>query len=158
MPIHNAIYKTQQLTADDRDLLQTIYTTRLRFLTAAFAAWMLSTTFYVVLFSHPKGSSEILIAVAVVFCLCASGYVIKIEPFKKDIKNGVKEIVPYTIIRKEYFEYTGQYFVALDDPKYLHHEVDAATYANCSEGDTMAIYRAPRSKFVFEDNGRFTLM
>jgi len=158
MPLHDGKYDTEPLTKEDKEMLQSIYTTRLRFLTAAFAVWMLLTSFWVVLLAHPKGSSEIIIAVAVVFCICGATYIIRVEPFKKDVRNGVKEIVPYTIIRKEYFEFTGQYFVALDDPKYLHHEVDAATYSTCSEGDTMALYRAPKSKFVFEENGRFSLM
>lgn len=82
----------------------------------------------------------------------------RVLPFKKDADSGVKEKVPYRIIRKEYYEATRQYFVGFDDVNYEHHEVDADTFNKCNEGDVMYIYRGAKSKFVFENNGRFTLM
>lgn len=85
-------------------------------------------------------------------------YMKRVRPFKKDADSGVKEKVPYTVLRREYFEFTGQYYVALDDPNYLHHEIDQEMYYNISEGDSIYLYRATRSKFVFERNGRFTIL
>jgi len=82
----------------------------------------------------------------------------RVYPLKKDADSGVKEKVPFLITRKEYFPLTGQFYVALDDPDYLHHEIDEETYYNCVEGGYIYIYRAAKSKFVFEENGRFTIM
>ena len=81
----------------------------------------------------------------------------KVFPFKKDIQNGMKDKVPYTIMRKEFFEYTSQYYFGFDDPNYLHHQVDAALFFGCQEGDVLYLYRAPLSGYTFEMNGRFTL-
>ncbi|MCW3123459.1 MAG: hypothetical protein JWQ38_2951 [Flavipsychrobacter sp.] len=82
----------------------------------------------------------------------------RILPYKKDANSGIKEKVPYEIIRKEYFPLTDQYYFALDDPNYLHHEVDAVFFSSCNEGDSIFVYRAIRSKFVFEANGRFSIL
>lgn len=82
----------------------------------------------------------------------------RINPFKQDLKCGEKEIVPYLITRKEYFPITNQYFVALDDPDYLHHEIDEDTYNQCTEGGYLFLSRAIHSGYVFEINGRFSLM
>ena len=82
----------------------------------------------------------------------------KVLPFRKDIRCGVKEKVPYQIIRKEYFPLTNEYYVALDDPDYMHHKLDEATYSQVNEGDNMYLYRAIYSKYVFEINGRYTIM
>ncbi len=82
----------------------------------------------------------------------------KVTPFLKDFKCGVKEKVPYCIERKEYFPLTDQYYVALDDPDYMHHEIDEDTYNKVSEGDKMYIFRAVNSNYIFEMNGRFTLL
>jgi len=77
---------------------------------------------------------------------------------KADVDSGVKEKVPYTILRKQHFPLTDQYFVWIDDPENLDHEISAETYYNCEEGDTLYIYRAAKSKLVFELNGRFELL
>ncbi len=82
----------------------------------------------------------------------------KVRPITRDLKAGVKDIIPYQIIRKEYFPLTGRFYVALDDPNYLHHEIDEDTYYNCSEGGFIYVYRAPKSKFVFEESGRFIIL
>ena len=82
----------------------------------------------------------------------------RIYPYRKDLKLGMKEKIPYTIIRKEYFPFTNQCYVAFDDPDYMHHEIDADTYNKVEEGDVMYIYRAIKSKYTFEENGRFSLM
>lgn len=77
--------------------------------------------------------------------------------YKKDLKNGVKELVPYTIISKRHFQHTGQYFFSFDDPEYMHYEVDAMVYSQHSEGDTLYVSRAPHSKYVFDEKGRFSI-
>ena len=84
-------------------------------------------------------------------------YVRQVLAVKRDADSGIKERVPYTIVRKEYFPLTNQYFVAIDDPDYLHHEIDADTYAMCTEGDNIYLERTIKSKLVFEENGRFSL-
>lgn len=82
----------------------------------------------------------------------------KVKPFKVDAKSGVKENVPYKIIKREYFPLTGQYYLGFDDPNYLHHEIDEDIYNRCTEGDFMYIYRGAASKFVFRKDGRFSLL
>jgi len=82
----------------------------------------------------------------------------RVFPYRRDIRSGVKERVPYTIVRKEYFPLTNEYYVALDDPDYMHHKIDEATYNQVNEGDNMYLSRAIHSKYVFEINGRFTIM
>ena len=85
-------------------------------------------------------------------------YVKRILAFKRDAESGVKERLAYIIIQKEYFPLTNQYYVMFDDPQYLHHETDQETWYNCYEGGYFFIYRAKKSKFVFEENGRFSMM
>ena len=82
----------------------------------------------------------------------------RVYPLKYDADSGVKEKVPYMIMRKEYFPLTNQFYVALDDPNYLHHEIDEDTYHSCVEVGFIYVYRGTKSKFVFEDNGRFTIL
>jgi hypothetical protein len=82
----------------------------------------------------------------------------RIWRFRKDAINGVKEIVPYTIIRKSYFEHIGKFYISFYDPNYMHHEVDAAFFLSCSEGDTAYLFRAPLSKYIFNKDGKFELM
>ena len=82
----------------------------------------------------------------------------RLMPFKKDAEHGEKELISYQIIRKQYFEHTGQYFVSFDNPDYMHHEVEEAFYFHCSPGDYAYMYRAPLSKYVFDKSGRFSLL
>ncbi len=82
----------------------------------------------------------------------------RVLPLKRDADSGVKEKIAYTITRKQYFPLTEQYFVWIDDPENLDREVGEDMYYNCSPGDTIYIYRAIQSKFVFERNGRYDLI
>jgi len=82
----------------------------------------------------------------------------RLLPFKKDAQRGEKEQVSYQVMRKQYFEHTGQYFVSFNNPDYMHHEVDKAFYFHCSPGDYAYIYRAPLSGYVFDKGGRFSLL
>ncbi|MBS1628538.1 MAG: hypothetical protein JST27_00625 [Bacteroidetes bacterium] len=47
----------------------------------------------------------------------------KVWVFRRDIKAGIKYVVQEQIVGKQYFAYTGQYFLSLSDVQYLHHEV-----------------------------------
>lgn len=77
---------------------------------------------------------------------------------RKDLRSGFKEEVDYTIQRKQHFPLTGQYFVWIDDPDNLDHEVSEENYYNLQEGDTLCVYRGKHSKLVFERNGRFDII
>jgi len=85
-------------------------------------------------------------------------YLKAVLPYKRDANSGVKEKIAYTITSKEYFPLTNQYYVTFDDPNYLHHETDQDTWDRSYEGGYFYIYRTIKSKFVFEDNERYTLI
>jgi len=85
-------------------------------------------------------------------------YFRRILPFKKDADNGIKELIPYVIRQKEYFQFTYKFFFRIDDPQNLHYEVDEETFLKYREGDTIYVSRAPRSKYTFEYGGRFSLL
>ncbi len=84
-------------------------------------------------------------------------YLKKIRPFAMDAKTGMKERVPYLIERKQYFDHTGQYYFALNDPNYMHHEVDEAFYNGLQVGDALYVYRAQLSGYTFNERGSFSL-
>jgi hypothetical protein len=94
----------------------------------------------------------------VVIGSCARIFFRRVLPFKKDLRLGMKEVVSYTIVRKRYFEHTGQCFFSLNDPNYMHHEVDADTYGACAIGDTVHVYRGVYSKYVFHKDGKFSFI
>lgn len=177
----NTPFEKVPLTEDEKDLLMTVYHTRRRFLLTVYAILIaigFATSFRGLDF-RVRGSDKIhhweededskvvsrsgmwMINLSVIeVILIASGiyfYITAVRAYKLDADSGIKDKIPYTIIRKEYFPLTNQFFVGFDDPKYLHHEIDEGTYHQCAEGDIMYIYRAIRTKFVFEENGRFTL-
>lgn len=79
---------------------------------------------------------------------------VRINPLRKDIAAGMKQKIPYTITRKQYFPLTDQYYIWTDKIDNPDHEVDEATYYNCSEGDIIYIYQTPLSKLIFEKDGR----
>lgn len=93
-----------------------------------------------------------------IFGVMAFVFLRRVWPYRKDFLFGMKRPVYYTIIRKSYFPITQQYFISFDDPAYMHHEVDAAWYDACREGGTACLYMAPFSKYIFEENGRFTII
>lgn len=102
-----------------------------------------------------------LLAIPFVSLVILSGVLIyrkRILAYKKDVQLGQKEEVRYTVIRKQYFQHTDQYFLSFDNPKYMHYQVDYHEYMSCNVGDTYAIYRGVYSKQVFEKNGRYTFM
>jgi hypothetical protein len=82
----------------------------------------------------------------------------RIMPLRKDAKNGIKESVSYPIIQKQNFQEIGQYFIGTNHPDYLFHEIDHDTWQQVNVGDSFTVYRAPLSKYVFNGNGRYTIM
>jgi hypothetical protein len=166
------------LTNDEQDFLRSIYKKRRRFLSLVYIG-MFAVAVFICVFAYsmdvvrnemmPKDNIHYestlgIRAINFLFLCCillASGayfYFKKVLPFKHDADSGVKEQIAYTIVKKNYFELTNKYYVTFDDPDYLHHETDEDTWYNCSEGGYFYIYRAIRSKFVFEDNGRYRLI
>jgi hypothetical protein len=85
-------------------------------------------------------------------------YYKRVYVFKLDVKNGLKQLIPYVIKEKEYFYRTHKFYFRIDDPDNLHYEVDEEKYHRYREGDTIYVSRAPRSKYTFEYGGRFSLM
>jgi len=168
-----AALPTVPLSKEDLDQLQTIYWTRRKFFygtcTGLFAFFLYIVfryntwaVVYIVrgaIFAFLRQllyGDGLLIAILLVFLI--STYWLRVAPYASDCKRGCKEYVTYTVTMKQYFETTRQYFIGLDDPDYLHHEVDADFYSKVCEGDIVVLYRAPKSQYVFNERGRFTLM
>jgi hypothetical protein len=162
-------YEKVPLTDEEKDMLLLIYRKRLRFFLTVNLILLGIIVFQIIRFFGPdfgrRDFTEILGMIIVMdgiplAVISGTGlYVLfnRILPIKRDVDSGMKDKVPYQVIRKEHFYLTGQFYVALDDPDYLHHEIDEDTYHNLWEGCTIYLYRGTRSKYVFEENGRFTL-
>jgi hypothetical protein len=169
------------LTLIEKDHLLHIYHTRLRLFTLAYSAvvlYALLCCFRVDYRDRMSGriqqwtaergdhlvSRNQMIMINILFLegpLLFMGYRVyrkRIACFKKDAVNGIKEVVPYKIIRKTYLPHTNEFFISFDDPNYMHHEVNVDFYMNCNEGDTAYLYRAPSSKYIFDREGKFSLM
>ena len=186
-------YLQVPLTDDDKDMLQTIYSARIRlflitytvlFIMALICGYCIDSrdrrhldkfSMYEYNKTHgitkwedtneDKGISRMQMRIISISFLesvvIATGIVVflrRIQPFKADLKLGMKAKVPYVIVRKEYFPLTNQCYVGFDDPSYLHHEIDQDTFSQVNEGDVMYIYRGIKSKYTFEENGKFSLM
>jgi hypothetical protein len=82
----------------------------------------------------------------------------RVLPLKRDADSGVKEKIPYRILKKEYYSVNERYYFAIDDPALLHFEVGKNTYDSLSEGDEFYIYRGAKSRFVFENSGKYTIL
>jgi hypothetical protein len=70
----------------------------------------------------------------------------------------MKEAVFYKVVQREMFPVTQQYFIGLNNPKYLFHEVGPEVWARVSVGDDFPIYRASYSKYVFNKKGKYRIM
>jgi hypothetical protein len=82
----------------------------------------------------------------------------RLLPLRKDLIHREKEVVLYTVTQKQHFSHTGQYFVGLNDPDYLFHEVDRDLWQKTEVGTRFGLYRALYSGYVFNPEGRFTIM
>lgn len=78
--------------------------------------------------------------------------------FYKDLRYNNKEVIYYEVMRKQRFEHTNQFFLGLNDPDYLFHEVDEQTWLQVQAGDAFPVYRAPFSKYAFHLHGKYTIM
>ncbi len=168
-------YQQVPLNDDEKNLLLTIYRARLRMASVFYLVMLGIIMFYSItkVGSNRTNWNEkedarlvskvqmMLIGMAFlgIPTTCAGLYYFskKVIPYRTDARNGLKNKVPYEIKRKEYFPLTDQYYFGLDDPLYLHHEVDAVLFQSCNEGDCIYLYRAPVSGYTFEMNGRFTI-
>lgn len=164
---------TMPLSKDDLEQLQAIYWTRRKlfygtcsglfafFLYAVFryntwaVVYLLRGDMRAFLLQFLYGDGLLM---AILLIVMTAIYCLRIAPYAVDCKKTCKECVPYVVTMKQYFNTTGQYFIGLNDPDYLHHEVDADFYGKVNEGDTVVLYRAPKSKYVFNARGRFSMM
>jgi hypothetical protein len=162
-------YEKVPLLPEEKQLLLRIYDSRLRMFLGAYSG-LTAIAFFLVVGPGYRALRTldllpllgiILMVGAVPFAgIMATGIYLlrkRILPFKHDAISGVKEKVPFRVVRKE-FDITGQYYVALDDPDYLHHELDEDTYNSCNVGDLVYLYRGARSNYIFEPDSRYTLM
>jgi hypothetical protein len=78
--------------------------------------------------------------------------------YRRDIASGVKCELRLRVIGKQYFPFTGQYFLRLDDVDYMHHEVERETYEAAGEGSDFVVYIAKHSRYVFNMRARFVIM
>lgn len=168
---------TVPLKDEEREHLLVIYHTRLRYFTIVFSILIafgilnsfkalgkdMSDGYDYEIFGHELSRTEFFLF-AVTFCtmiFIIPGiriYKKRILAFKQDALSGVKEVVSYTIVDKKYFDHTRQFYFSFDDPNYMHYEVTFDIYLSYRVGDTVPVYRAIRSKYVFEKDGRFSFM
>lgn len=146
------------MNEEEKNLLKYIYTRRLKFMLGIIPGIIFAN-----LYLRYKGESwigSILIAPIelVLFVGCIAIYFRRIHTLIIDYKRGIKEAIFYQIIRKQYMEHTGQYFVALNSSEHLFHEVDKDIWMQCEVGDTFIIYRTPKAKYYFNSQGKFELL
>jgi len=168
------------LSQDEKELLITIYRTRLHlFIGAFFTLFMMGILFgqridrksgnsFSVQYGAdkkdallPRNQMKCLAILWLEIPILSVGTFIfskRVNSLRKDIADGKKYCIYYTVIRKQYFPLTDQYFISLDDPDYLHHEVDASWYDHVSDGDAFPVYFSRFARYAFNKNGSYTLM
>lgn len=82
----------------------------------------------------------------------------RIYPFYKDYKNNQKDVIKYTITMKRYFPYNNQYFIGLDHPDYLFHQIEEEEWMQLKVGDSYPLFRAHFSKYVFNPKGSYSIV
>lgn len=168
---------TVPLKEEEREHLLVIYQTRLKYFSIVFSILIaygiyvsfgalnrdMSDGYDYEVFGHELTRTELFLA-SVTFCTMifiipgVRIYKRRVLAYKQDALSGIKEVVSYTITDKKYFSNTDQFFFSFDDPNYMHYEVSHDIYIAYKVGDIVPIYRAVRSKYVFEKDGRFTFM
>lgn len=162
------------MTADDLDMLHTIYQKRVRFFLPLFLGMLGFALWFGLSFSPLKGHYktnenfgitpgqlqliDIVCIEIVVLIIGIYIYVKSIRCIKQDFKNRLKQPIVYHVIQKRFFETTGQYFVGLNNPKCLFQEVDEETWNQINVGAAFTIFRAPKSKYVFNPRGKFSII
>lgn len=146
------------LNDEEKSLLKYIYTRRLKFLLGIIPGIILAN-----IYLRMKGESWIgsVLLIPIELVLFIGGiciYFRRIFPVWLDYRRGVKEALSFQIIRKQYMEHTGQYFVALDSSEHLFHEVDREVWEQCEPGDSFILYRTPKARYYFNSQGKFMLL
>ena len=183
IPVMRAVqYEKVPLTADEKDLLLTIYDGRRRLLLIVYVI-LISMAFafsqridyrarYSSAVNYWQNNNDDAKFVSrfgmkvLNFCFLESMVIgtglfflfKRVLPLKKDADSGVKEKVPYEILKKEYYAVNERYYFAINDPALLHFEVDWDAYHSLNEGDDFYIYRGTKSRFVFENSGKYTIL
>lgn len=161
------------MTEDDLSTLNAIYQKRIRFFLPVFLL-MLGFAFWFGLsfgpgkayksnenFGITSGQLQIIEVACletVVLIIGVYIYFKSIGCIKHDFKKGLKLPIVYHVVQKQFFENTGQYFVGLNNPKCLFQEVDAATWNKINVGAGFVVFRAPKSKYVFNPRGQFSII
>ena len=94
----------------------------------------------------------IIIGILLVAYRCASLYFSGILPYHTDAISGMKQPIPFTILQKEYFPITDQYFFRFTNDPDTHFEVNEETYNKAEEGSITWMYRAIHSQHILREN------
>ncbi len=160
-------YPTKPMLVEEIELIKAIFVTRLRFFLLSFLivfvvevasfSWLI--TRIADAQYHNGGAMWFVVIISVLLLFVAFGSFMRgVYPYYQDYKTGIKEGIPFVITFKVFFPLTNQYFISLNDPAYLHYEVTEAIYNDCWDGDDVVIYRAPKSKYMFNLRDSFGLM
>ena len=82
----------------------------------------------------------------------------RVYPFYRDYKHNQKDVINYTITMKRYFPYNNQYFIGLDHPDYLFHQISEQEWIQLHVDNTYPLFRAHFSKYVFNSQGRYLII
>lgn len=165
--------KTEPLTQYEQDYLMGIYTTRRNCLWQVFVGcfvvmmfFFFSSLYFVVaafindlfLGGHETwlvngkyleaAGGRMVISVVVSTLAVLNTYFFEVIPFKKDVKSGIKLVLPFVITSKEYYPVTDQYFVRVKGVRNKMFEVSAEAHANLEEGVPMYIGRSINAKCI----------
>jgi len=155
-----------ELTSDEKDMLMHIYKVRFRLLFSASVFMIFSAAYSILKLRHTLNQLDttkyvgVYIAFVSLF-IGASAIIIfqkRIWSLKKDAVGGFKEVVLFSITMKQHFPQTNQYFVGLNHPDYLFHEIEEGEFNELNLGDTYGVYRAPNSKYFFNRQGKYSIM
>ena len=97
-------------------------------------------------------SVVILVNIIIVLLRSASLYYGGILPYKNDTASGMKQPLPFTILQKEYFPITDQYFFRFTNDPDTHFEGNEDTYNKLEEGSTYWMYQAIHSQHMLCEN------
>ena len=123
---------TVPLSGDDKEILQTIYSTRYKYFIATYGGFLSFLVYYMIRWDEHvipdvmngdyAGATEEFfmrygLTIAIVLTAMTVIYMKRIRAYSKDYKGGCKECVPYVITMKQYFGNTGQYFYRPERPE-----------------------------------------
>ena len=160
---------TMELTLEENKLLRTIFSKRLRmFLTVlgVMTLWMFYANFSILIDNEDvmelTKAELIFVRLGFLFFLIYGGFAVlffkRIFPLYRDYKHNRKQVIRYTITMKRYFEYNNQYYIGIDHPDYLFHQVEKDEWLRIEVGHYYALFRAPYSKYMFNAQGRYSII